>query len=216
MRRSNLTFALGFALACSSFGLVAATPAPAAACAMYRPKVAQSTERLVAQAAEAERKGELRTAIRLYERAMNDDAGATAPRVRAALKAGELQAKAGKGKESLRRFEKAVALDLTHYEARMAYGRALVREGDFATAQTQFGAAAANVRATEMERGHAQAALAIALAKQGRAHEARIALDRARTQGALAEAVAEAEAVVGPAAPVAPSAAEPGALAVQM
>jgi tetratricopeptide (TPR) repeat protein len=216
MRRIALVpgLALGFALAAGSFGLVAATPGTAEACGMYRPKVAQSTERLVAQAAEAERKGELRTATRLYERAMNDDAGATAPRVRAALKAGELQAKAGKGRESLRRFEKAVALDSTHYEARMVFGRALAAKGDFAAAQAQFGAATGLPRATPMERGHAQAALAVSLAKQGRAHEARQALDRARELGALSEALAEAEAALGPAAT--PPADAPAALAVQM
>lgn len=192
--------ALGLSLALSGLGLglVVAGPGTAAACAMYRPMVVESAERLVADAAKAEKRGEPRTAIRLYERAMNDAHAAKTLRAEAAVKAGALQAKAGKARESQRRFEKAIALDATHVGAQLGLGRALALKGDVEGAQRAFAAATASPKATFAERGNAQAALSALLARQGRATQAEAALQAARLLGADPESVGEANAAARP------------------
>lgn len=192
------TLALGFSLALSGLGFAAASSGTAEACAMYRPHVVESTERLVAEAKRAESKGELRTAIRLYERAMNDDSARKAVRVEAAVKAGELQAKVGKGRESLRRFQKAVAMDAQSFPAQLGLGRAQAASGDLGAASVTLATAARLSTASFRERGDAQAALAAVLARLGRGAEAAAALQAARLLGASPESVADTDAAAAP------------------
>lgn len=83
-----------FVLAAFVGTLSVATVSPVSACGMrFRPQPA--TELTLAQAAKHEAAEETHQALRLYERAMNDDRANLPLRIRAAVRAAHLQAKAG-------------------------------------------------------------------------------------------------------------------------
>lgn len=115
------------ALAAAAFlALPLATVSTASACAMRKrpPKMIVAKNDLP-RAIRAEKKGQTRTAIRLYERVMNGGA-AKADRVKAALAASRLHVKAGNTLKAVARARKAVSMDGKHAVARLALGRLLI------------------------------------------------------------------------------------------
>ncbi len=190
MRHFALRLVLGLGVAT---GLNVIHSTEAQACGMWRPAMEDSAERLVASADRAAAKGDVRQAVRLYERAMNDDESEAGIRVRAAIRAGDLNAQIGKARESLRRYQHAVELDGRSFAARMALGQALTERGDLPGAQTQFAAAGENPRNAKINRANAQAALAIVFSKQGQGDAAALAMAKARVMGAADSALAAAE-----------------------
>lgn len=115
------------ALAAAAFlALPFATLDAADACAMRkRPPKMIVAQNDLPDALKAEKKGETRTAIRLYERVMNG-AAPDADRVKAALAASRLHAADGNTLKAVARARKAVSLDGKHAAARLALGQLLI------------------------------------------------------------------------------------------
>lgn len=114
--------ALAFALT----GLV--TPLTADACGMRKVRFSGPIEMVadtqLKQGQQAEQKGDLRAAIRHYERAMNAR-GRSVVRVDAAVRAAALHQKLGNTKRAIARLTRGVAIDDTHFGARVTLGRLL-------------------------------------------------------------------------------------------
>lgn len=174
-------------LACST--LFAATHADACAMRRYKPQAVMVADAHFDKARIAENRGDLRRAIRLYERAMNAD-GQDTVRVEAALRSASLHAKLGQDDRVESRIVRAIDISGTHAGARIAMGRHLLPDdpmraaGAFEVAlMLGAGDAAANVRAE----------LAVAYARTGRVELARQYLAQARSEGADIKAVVAAE-----------------------
>ncbi|MCB9524667.1 MAG: tetratricopeptide repeat protein [Myxococcales bacterium] len=118
---------LAFAAALALPALVAVSPQTADACAMMRVHQPVEMEPLMAKAQKAEQKGQIRQAIRLYERAMNAK-GKTSERAQAAYAAARLHAKEGRSDRAMSRLNRALALNPNHLDARLAYAEGLVAE----------------------------------------------------------------------------------------
>ncbi len=103
--------------------LVFGAHSAAHACAMFkRPKVKQMAVASVMKEAEAaEKRGNVRTAIRHYERAMNAK-GKVALRAEAAFRAGKLHLAEGHSQKGIDRLKTAVRLNPEHLEAHLAIG----------------------------------------------------------------------------------------------
>jgi tetratricopeptide (TPR) repeat protein len=170
-----------------------ATTSVASACAMRkRPVVAVVAHNQLQQAEAAEARGELRTAIRLYERAMNA-AGPAADRSKAALRAGLLHAKAGKATRAKARFARAAELapDGVALRAVAAVQRGV---GDLDGAR---GALTRALSLDGVKAADVHAELAVLEVEAGDRAAAERHLTRARTGGASAEAVVAAERALG-------------------
>lgn len=176
--------------ALATLAFAALTPHTADACAMR--KIALEPAEMVAgkhfdQGRAAEQKGELRAAIRHFERAMNAN-GPAAVRAESALRAARLHQTLGADGPALARLRRAVNLDATHFDARVALGRALVERAP-AEALPHLQAA------QDLDRLAADvyADLAIAHARLGQTEEARRNLTTARGLGADPARVVAAE-----------------------
>lgn len=174
-------------LACST--LFAVTQADACAMKRYKPEAVMVADSHFDKARTAETRGDLRLAIRLYERAMNAPGNDTV-RAEAAVRAAQLHAKLGNTDRVESRLVRAMDISGTHPAARIAYGRHLLGQdpmraaGAFEVAlMLGAGAEAANVRAE----------LAIAYARAGRTELAQQHLDQARGEGADMTLIVAAE-----------------------
>ena len=194
---------LTIAVALTLFASVAAQ-----ACRMQRPPQ-QPSSKTFAVAMTLEAGGDDKAATKSYEQVMNHGKALLEQRVVSAIHAGRLHQKAGHKDLSLRRFERAVALDAKSYEARLALGRSLLHRGELKDAERQLTTAVALGDRMNGEAGDALAALSIVLSKQERHSEAVDQLGAARLMGASATSLAEAESAVL-------SRATPTALAIQI
>ncbi|MFZ4738971.1 MAG: tetratricopeptide repeat protein [Bradymonadia bacterium] len=107
--------------------MVLGTGGVASACAMYRPKMVEAPESVVAKAEAASKRGDARKAIQLFERAMNDERAETGVRVSAAVRAAQLHLAAKHTRQGQRRFEHALALDENHAPAMLGLARLHVK-----------------------------------------------------------------------------------------
>lgn len=167
--------------------LVSATPAEA--CAMRKIAAPIAGEEYVAQGIAAEARGELHTAIRHYERAMNASKGVA--QADAAVRAARLHHKLGASDRAINRLNRAVAAAPRFLEARVLLGRALTASNP-AEAIPHF-EVALQLGAT----GDLHAEMALAAARAGRAELARTHLDLARQHGAAVEHILAAEEALG-------------------
>lgn len=176
------------ALALTSLSTLA-TVSPAAACAMRKVHIPIEDEEYVAQGIAAEARGELHTAIRHYERAMNAAAGAAL--ADAAVRAAKLHQKLGASDRAINRLNRAVAAAPRHLEARVLLGRALTTSAP-AEAIVHLEAALQLDAVADL---HAD--LALAAAHAGRGALAKTHLDLARQRGAAVERIRAAEEALG-------------------
>ena len=185
---NRLALALAFA-----FATVFAASA-ASACGMYRP----ITEADLMMAQEHMEKGdnalaleELRTALRHYNRAMSAP-GDRKVRATAAIKAGQVYARLGKSKQSVRRFERAIRVAPLFADGHLALGFATLNTDPKKAIIHLEGALAMSAQDT----ADAHAGLAVAYARSGNAAKAKDHLQKARLEGASVERVLAAEKVV--------------------
>lgn len=179
------TLALAVAVASMTFSVAA--PSSAEACAMRKFKKPEAVvaKNALKQAQDAEKAGNLHSAIRHYERAMNGK-GTKAARADAAQAAARLHLKLGRTGAGINRLKKAIALNPTAPAPRVALG-ALVLEQDPKLAATHLKEAIKR-KAADPARNYLM--LADAFARQGLDAEALKALAKAETNGADAASVA--------------------------
>jgi tetratricopeptide (TPR) repeat protein len=168
------------------------------ACAMKKMPVLADAQRLVADAKKAEDGGQPRTAIRLYERVMHDPRAEKATRVAAAREAARLYEAAGNADTARVRLEQALAIAPNDARANFHFGRLLAGKSDEAAAEALQKALRGTIGD---DKGAAEAMLAGALARLGRADEAEAHLKKARTLNADAALIEAAQAALdrGPA-----------------
>lgn len=166
-----------------------ATTSVASACAMRkRPVVALVAQSQLQQGHAAEARGELRTAIRHYERAMNAK-GPAAARAQAALRAGLLHAKAGKATRAQARFARAAELAPDGATLRAV----AVAQRDAGDVEGARGALTRALSMDGVKAADVHAELALLEIAAGDRAAAERHLTRARIGGASAEAVVAVE-----------------------
>lgn len=178
-----LAIALGLSLSTLSLSIPAG---PADACAMRKVAVPEGAELYVQKGEAAERRGELREAIRQYERAMTA-ADSKYVEAEAALRAGLLHAKLGREGKAIERLRRSIEAKPHGVEAMRALGMLLVDRDPVEAVALLEGVVGM------MPTGDAYAALARAAAKAGKETLARASLAKARQMGAGVEAVVDAE-----------------------
>lgn len=183
------------ALALAAVVTSAATfaPATADACAMRKvrlPQIEMVADTHFKKGEQAEAKGDMRTAIRFFERAMNAE-GAASLRATAALRAANLHDALGNTDRAIARLTRGVALDGTHFDVRFALARKLMQR-DVAAALPHLEAA----RDINRLAAAVYPELAIVRAKLGQTEAARRDLITAKGLGADPARVTEAEAAL--------------------
>ena len=184
------TLALAFAFAVPAVTL--ATPGEAQACAMMKAPRPMMVAKAMKKAKAAEKRGEDRTALRLYERAMRGR-GTPAAQADAAFAAARIHAKLGRGERAMGRLSRAIQLNPKHIDARLAYAKGLLPEGGF-EAQEHLDAAKA-LPMSDLQKAHWH--LATALTKDHA--DALTHLKQAEALGASPETVAATRRTLGPA-----------------
>ncbi len=180
------------------FGALTVAGRDVDACAMYRPPKIADAQKLVADAKKAEADGQPRTAIRLYERLMHEPKVEKGTRVAAARDAARLHEAAGNADTARIRLEQALAIAPNDAQANFHFGRLLAGKSDEAAAEALTKALRGTIGD---DKGAAEAILAGALARLGKADEAEQHLARARALNADAALIEAAQAALdrGPA-----------------
>ena len=172
------------------------TVGSASACAMYhRPvaKVEMVAGNQLEAAQRAEARGEVRAALRLYERFMNGK-GEAGDRAHAALRAAVLRAKIGHDAQSRARLNRATALAPRDGGVALAAARLHRDAGRAGQAREAYDRALALGIG---EAGEVHAELALLLARDGDTGGAQAHLQSARLSGASPDAVIAVEAALG-------------------
>lgn len=188
---------LALTLAVVASCLTLGAPSAADACAMRRMAEPQAVvaKNAMDEAIKAEKAGNVHSAIREYERAMNGK-GTSALRAQAAQEAARLHLKLGRTGAAVNRLKRAVALNPKAGPARLALG-ALVVADDAPLATTHLLEA---LKSKDVDHARVQLVLADALARQGMTAQATKALDAAEKLGADAQGIADLRARLEPSA----------------
>jgi tetratricopeptide (TPR) repeat protein len=175
------------------FGALTTAGRDADACAMYRPPKIADAQAMVADAKKAEADGQPRTAIRLYERLMHEPKVEKATRVAAARDAARLHEAAGNTDTARIRLEQALAIAPNDALANFHFGRLLAGKSDEAASEALTKALRGSLGE---EKAPAEALLAGALARLGKAGDAEKHLERARALNADAALLEAAQAAL--------------------
>lgn len=162
---------------------------PASACAMRKVHAPVEDAEYVAQGIAAEQRGELHTAIRHYERAMN--AASEADKADAAVRAAKVHFRLDASDRAINRLRRALDASPGHVEAHSLLGHALLASNP-KEALDHFAAVVSMA-----PDGDRHADLALAAARVGRRDLAQSHLDLARQQGAAVERIRAVEEALG-------------------